>query len=62
MVLKMFTVLVHLDLSWNSFTFEECVMIGEALENNQTLFGLHFAGHYSHVDHLGFLVINENTT
>ncbi len=60
-LLRLYKNLVHVDLSWNNFTYQECIKIGRNLEHNHTLLGFHFDGHYSHVDHLGFLQPNKAT-
>jgi Ran GTPase-activating protein (RanGAP) involved in mRNA processing and transport len=49
------TKLVHLDISYNNFTLEECKIIGEGLMNNHTLLGLHVDGNSCVVDSRGFI-------
>jgi hypothetical protein len=46
----------HWDLSYNQFTYEECVRISQSLELNHQIIGFHFEGHYGYVDHRGHLV------
>jgi len=51
--------LVHLDLSYNPFSYEDSVLISEALKNNKTLLGFHFIGIFGHVDNRGFLKFDK---
>ena len=51
--------LVHLDLSNNYFTKSAAITISKALEQNHTLYGLHFQGNVGYIDPKGFLVIPE---
>lgn len=44
--LKKNKAIVHLDLSNNKFDYKQSCLISEALNNNQTIYGFHFAGHY----------------
>ena len=48
--------LVHLDMSYNSFTMEECQVIDGGLKHNHSLLGLHMDGNECHVDSKGFIV------
>ena len=48
--------LVHLDMSYNSFTFEECQVIDGGLKTNHSLLGLHMDGNECYVDSKGFIV------
>lgn len=48
--------LKHLDLSFNSFTIEECEILSKGLNENHTILGLHFMGNDGHVDAEGFLL------
>ena len=48
--------LIHLDLSYNCFSFAASKEIAEALENNKTIYGFHFLGNQAYVDNRGFIV------
>jgi hypothetical protein len=48
--------IVHLDLSLNQFDAEECALLSEAVCENHTIYGLHFAGNHAYVDARGFIV------
>lgn len=52
--------LLHLDLSCNKFSLDECKKIAESLKTNQSIYGFHFQGNFGSVDTLGFLNISEN--
>ena len=52
--------LVHLDLSNNYFAKDSACIIAKALENNHTLYGLHFQGNFGYIDAKGFLIVEEN--
>lgn len=49
--------LLHLDLSNNEFTYEECRLLAECLQKNQKIYGFHFEDNYGHVDTAGNLVL-----
>lgn len=51
--------LEHLDLSFNNFSKEDSEIISRGLENNRTLYGLHFRGNYGYVNAKGFLILSE---
>lgn len=51
--------LVHLDLSSNFFTLQDCKAIAEAIAKNHTIYGFHFRGNYGWVDARGFLVVDS---
>ena len=42
--------LIHLDLSYNSFTLKESMTLAEGLANNHTIYGFHFKGNIGSVD------------
>lgn len=48
--------LVHLDMSYNSFTYEECQVIDNGLRSNHIILGLHMDGNECTVDSKGFVV------
>ena len=50
----------HVDLRYNSLSREDCIAIGEGLEQNHTLLGLHMEGNMLDVDSLGFLTVERN--
>eukprot|EP00441_Pelagodinium_beii_P033345 CAMPEP_0197644852 /NCGR_PEP_ID=MMETSP1338-20131121/17692_1 /TAXON_ID=43686 ORGANISM="Pelagodinium beii, Strain RCC1491" /NCGR_SAMPLE_ID=MMETSP1338 /ASSEMBLY_ACC=CAM_ASM_000754 /LENGTH=1652 /DNA_ID=CAMNT_0043218317 /DNA_START=87 /DNA_END=5045 /DNA_ORIENTATION=+ len=47
--------LFHLDLSYNGLSAADCAVLGEALQSNHSLFGLHLSGNEAAVDDLGFV-------
>ena len=47
--------LLHLDLSNNNFSFNDCEVLGKGLKRNHTIKGLHFLGNYGKVNALGFI-------
>ena len=49
--------IIHLNLSYNNFSYDECDIIAEMLKDNHTIYGFHFAGHYGYVDNLGFFIL-----
>jgi hypothetical protein len=51
----------HLDLSSNYFGKQDTQSISDALNQNQTIYGIHFTGNYGFVDSRGFLVVNEES-
>lgn len=54
--------IIHLDLSNNYFTLQECKLISMGLENNHSIYGFHFAGNYGYVDSKGFLNVHDFST
>jgi hypothetical protein len=51
--------LVHADFSFCELSLKSMGMLGEALKNNNTLYGLHLEGNSGFIDHRGFLVPTE---
>ena len=52
--------MVHLDLSNNSFSYDESQLIAENLNKyNKTIYGFHFIGNYGYVDNKGFLIFDK---
>ena len=47
--------LLHLDISFNSFSSEDMIVIGDGLRENHTLFGIHVDGNNAKVDANGFI-------
>ena len=41
--------LIHLDLAFNKFMFEESTIISQSLKGNKTIFGFHFEGKYINI-------------
>lgn len=54
-LMKNFT-LLHLDISFNSFSDQDMIAIGDGLRENHTLLGCHVEGNSSKLDSLGFIV------
>lgn len=54
------TQLVHLDISYNHFTIEECKLMGEGLLTNHTILGLHVEGNCCTLDSRGFINPTSN--
>lgn len=52
--------MMHIDLSANGFSFQDCNLIAEGLKQNHTVYGFHFAGNYGYVDTKGFLILENN--
>ena len=52
--------LLHLDISHNQFKVEDSEVIGDGLNENHTLLGLHTAGNNAEIDHLGFLLTDQS--
>lgn len=48
--------LTHLNLSHNHLTAEDCKVIGEGLEHNHALLGLHISGNEGRLDAFGHLI------
>ncbi|CAI2379577.1 unnamed protein product [Moneuplotes crassus] len=51
--------LVHLDLSQNHMSASACAKLGELIENNHTLYGLHMQGNNCYVDGFGFIRVDS---
>ena len=47
--------LIHADISFNGFSAEDMMAIGDGLRENHTLLGLHVEGNYAKMDSLGFI-------
>lgn len=45
-VLKKNQEIIHMDLSSNYFTLDECKKIQQALKSNRTIYGFHFVGNF----------------
>ena len=54
--------LAHLDLSFNSLTSDECGLIGQGLESNHDLLGLHLMGNEGFIDSQGFVCKSNQST
>ena len=52
--------LLHLDLSFNYFDYEQCKIISESINQNQTMHGFHFSGNCGFVDKLGYIRLTDN--
>jgi len=52
-------VLIHLDLSFCSFSEEESRLLAEGFRGNQIIYGLHFEGNFGYVNHRGFVVVED---
>lgn len=50
---------LHLDLSKNHFSFNDCQKIAEGLEENHSIYGFHFLGNFGYVDCYGFLCLDD---
>lgn len=50
---------IHLDLSSNYFTLDECRQIAEGINSNKSIYGFHFFGNFGYVDNRGFLILNN---
>lgn len=48
--------LQHIDLSNNTFSYEDCIEISKRLQNNHSIKGLHIEGNHGKIDSLGFLI------
>jgi Ran GTPase-activating protein (RanGAP) involved in mRNA processing and transport len=55
-------ILSHLDLSNNRLNEKDCQILAKALEENQTLIGLHMAGNVGMMDSRGFLIVKQKET
>ena len=51
--------LVHLDMSYNYFNYEQSKSLSAGLELNKTIYGFHFVGNCGYVDDRGFLIPEE---
>jgi Ran GTPase-activating protein (RanGAP) involved in mRNA processing and transport len=49
------TKLLHLDLSHNKINYEDTDEMSVGLKENQTLYGIHYAGNMGRIDSLGFM-------
>ena len=49
--------LIHIDLSYNQFSAQQMYLLGEALKNNNRIYGLHIEGNKcsAYVDPYGFI-------
>ena len=54
-LMKNFT-LMHLDISFNSFTDQDMIALSDGLRENHTLLGCHVEGNSCKLDSLGFIV------
>ena len=50
----------HVDLRYNSLCRDDCLVVGEGLEHNHTILGLHMEGNMLDVDSLGFLTVERS--
>jgi hypothetical protein len=50
--------LIHVDISHNNFKKYEVFTIGEGLENNHSIMGIHMIGNEGTADSLGFVNAN----
>lgn len=57
--LKKNSSLVHLDLSYNYFNTKECEIIGNELNSNHSLLGIHMLGNNCRVNAKGFVIPTE---
>jgi len=46
---------IHMDLSHNNFSFEDCREISKGLNNNKSVLGLHMSGNSRDTNALGFI-------
>jgi len=47
--------LLHLDISFNSFSAEDMMALSDGLRENHTLLGIHVEGNNAKIDTLGFI-------
>lgn len=47
--------LIHMDLSHNNFSMEDCKEISKGLNQNKSVLGLHMSGNYRDTNALGFI-------
>ena len=52
---------MHLDISYNYFSKNECEVIAELLSSNHTILGLHAIGNDCIIDSKGFMIPTEFT-
>lgn len=52
---------LHIDISFNSLTKDQCERIGDLIKENHSLFGLHVHGNNCSLDSLGFVVTKSKT-
>jgi hypothetical protein len=53
--------LIHLDLSFNNFSREECRLLADGLAQNHSIYGFHFKGNSgADIDSRGFIKLQEN--
>lgn len=55
-IVKTMKSLLHVDLSNNRISEEDCTVIGEGLEYNHTIWGIHMIGNDAMIDPKGFLI------
>jgi len=55
--------LVHVDISFNGFSTEDMMAIGDGLRENHSLLGFHIEGNNAKMDTLGFIlpIISDKT-
>lgn len=54
--LELNSTVLHLDLSFNFFTFAECETLAELIKDNHNCIGLHMTGNECYVDPQGFII------
>jgi len=61
--MKNFT-LLHVDISFNGFSAEDMIAIGDGLRENHALLGCHVEGNSCRLDSLGFVMplLSDKTT
>jgi hypothetical protein len=52
--------LIHLDISNNMLSKNDCEIIGEALKMNHTILGLHIEGNHGDIDPKGYIFVLDN--
>ncbi|OMJ69565.1 hypothetical protein SteCoe_32683 [Stentor coeruleus] len=58
---KINSLLLHVDLSYNNITFQECEIFAELIKSNHKILGLHMIGNEGFIDAKGFLYPSEIT-
>lgn len=58
--LKANTNLAHLDISYNSLSEKDCIIISEYIKFNHTLLGIHLIGNTCKLDPKGFIFISKD--
>ena len=53
------TSLLHLDISYNYIDFVQTKELAISLEQNKSIYGIHFVGNAGYIDNRGFLVPEE---